>query len=106
MMVSLTVEEAKPRMLHNGRSTRMICEPWSTLSLPKSQSGATTPLGCDTGTREVRVPDQAFARGPISDALAARLKAENVVLRHQVFILSRKSQTGVRLRNLDRLVLF
>jgi hypothetical protein len=30
----------------------------------------TTPLGCDTGTRDVQVPDQASARGPISDALA------------------------------------
>src|SRR5262249_2077482 len=35
----------------------------------------------------------------------ARLKAEILVLRQQVLILSRKSPTGVRLRNLDRLVL-
>jgi len=35
----------------------------------------------------------------------ARLKAENLVLRQQVLIMSRKSPTGVRLRNLDRLVL-
>ena len=35
----------------------------------------------------------------------ARLEAENVVLRRQVLILSRKSPTRVRLRNLDRLIL-
>ena len=35
----------------------------------------------------------------------ARLKAENLVLRQQGLILSRKSPTGVRLRNLARLVL-
>ena len=35
----------------------------------------------------------------------ARLTAENLVLRQQGLILSRKSPTGVRLRNLDRLVL-
>jgi len=40
------------------------------LSLPKAQSGVTTPRGCDTGTRDVRVPDQASSGGPISDALA------------------------------------
>ena len=33
----------------------------------------------------------------------ARLRAENLVLRRQVLILSRRSPTGVRLRNLDRL---
>ena len=35
----------------------------------------------------------------------ARLEAENLVLRQQVLILSRKSPTEVWLRNLDRLVL-
>ena len=35
----------------------------------------------------------------------ARIKAQNVVLRQQVLILSRKSPTGVRLKNLDQLVL-
>jgi len=33
----------------------------------------------------------------------ARLKAENLMLHQQVLILSRRSPTGVRLRNLDRL---
>ena len=35
----------------------------------------------------------------------ARLEAENLVLRRQVLILSRKSPSRMRLRNLDRLVL-
>jgi hypothetical protein len=35
----------------------------------------------------------------------ARLEAENLVLRQQVLILSRKSPSRVRLGNLDRLVL-
>jgi hypothetical protein len=35
----------------------------------------------------------------------ARLEAENLVLRQQVIILSRKSQSRVRLRNIDRLIL-
>ncbi len=34
----------------------------------------------------------------------ARLQAENLVLRQQVVVLSRKSGSRVRLRNLDRLV--
>jgi hypothetical protein len=34
----------------------------------------------------------------------ARLEAENLVLRRQVLILSRKSPSPVRLGNLDRLV--
>ena len=33
----------------------------------------------------------------------ARLKAEDLMLHQQVLILSRRSPTGVRLRNLDRL---
>jgi hypothetical protein len=35
----------------------------------------------------------------------ARLEAENLVLRRQVLILSRKSPSRARLRNLDRLIL-
>ena len=35
----------------------------------------------------------------------ARLRAENLILRQQVLILSRKRQARVRLRNLDRLIL-
>jgi hypothetical protein len=35
----------------------------------------------------------------------ARLQAENLALRQQVLILSRKNRSRVRLRNLDRLVL-
>lgn len=35
----------------------------------------------------------------------ARLEAENIVLRQQVIILSRKSSLRVRLRNIDRLIL-
>ena len=35
----------------------------------------------------------------------ARLEAENLVLRQQVIILSRKSRSRVRLRNIDRLIL-
>jgi hypothetical protein len=34
----------------------------------------------------------------------ARLEAENIVLRHQVIILSRKARSRVRLRNIDRLI--
>jgi hypothetical protein len=34
----------------------------------------------------------------------ARLEAENLVLRQQVIVLSRKSQSRVRLRNFDRLI--
>ena len=34
----------------------------------------------------------------------ARLEAENIVLRRQVIVLSCKSQSRVRLRNLDRLI--
>jgi transposase InsO family protein len=35
----------------------------------------------------------------------ARLEAENIVLRQQVIILSRKARSRVRLRNIDRLIL-
>jgi hypothetical protein len=34
----------------------------------------------------------------------ARLEAENLVLRQQVIVLSRKCQPRVQLRNIDRLV--
>ena len=34
----------------------------------------------------------------------ARLEAENVVLRRQVIVLSRKSRSRVRLRNIERLI--
>ena len=34
----------------------------------------------------------------------ARLEAENVVLRQQVIVLSRKARPRVRLRNIDRLI--
>jgi hypothetical protein len=34
----------------------------------------------------------------------AKLEAENVVLRQQVIVLSRKSRPWVRLRNIDRLI--
>ena len=34
----------------------------------------------------------------------ASLEAENLVLRQQVIILSRKSRSRVRLRNIDRLI--
>ena len=34
----------------------------------------------------------------------ARLEAENIVLRQQVIVLSRKTRSRVRLRNVDRLV--
>src|SRR6202047_85565 len=34
----------------------------------------------------------------------ARLEAENLVLRQQVIVLSRKSPSRVRLRNIDRLI--
>jgi len=34
----------------------------------------------------------------------ARLEAENLVLRQQVIVLSRKSRSRVRLRNIDRLI--
>jgi len=34
----------------------------------------------------------------------ARLEAENIVLRQQVIVLSRKSPSRVRLRNIDRLI--
>jgi hypothetical protein len=34
----------------------------------------------------------------------ARLEAENLVLRQQVIVSSRKSQSRVRLRNFDRLI--
>ncbi len=34
----------------------------------------------------------------------ARLAAENVALRQQVIVLSRKSRSRVRLRNIDRLI--
>ena len=34
----------------------------------------------------------------------ARLEAENLVLRQQVIVLSRKSLSRVRLRNIDRLI--
>src|ERR1700736_3745159 len=36
--------------------------------------------------------------------LRARLEAENLVLRQQVIVLSRKSPSRVRLRNIDRLI--
>ena len=35
----------------------------------------------------------------------ARLKAENIVLRQQVIVLSRKARSRLRLRNIDRLIL-
>jgi transposase InsO family protein len=35
----------------------------------------------------------------------ARLEAENIVLRQQVIVLSRKARTRLRLRNIDRLIL-
>jgi hypothetical protein len=35
----------------------------------------------------------------------ARLEAENLVLRQQLIVLSRRSPSRVRLRNIDRLVL-
>jgi len=35
----------------------------------------------------------------------ARLRAENLILRQQVLILTRKSRPRARLRNLDRLIL-
>jgi hypothetical protein len=34
----------------------------------------------------------------------ARLEAENIVLRQQVIVLSRKTHSHVRLRNIDRLI--
>ena len=34
----------------------------------------------------------------------ARLEAENIVLRQQVIVLSRKARSPVRLRNIDRLI--
>jgi hypothetical protein len=34
----------------------------------------------------------------------ASLEAENLVLRQQVIVLSRKSRSRVRLRNIDRLI--
>ena len=34
----------------------------------------------------------------------ASLEAENLVLRRQVIVLSRKSRSRVRLRNIDRLI--
>ena len=34
----------------------------------------------------------------------ASLEAENLVLRHQVIVLRRKSHSRVRLRNIDRLI--
>jgi len=35
----------------------------------------------------------------------ARLEAENIVLRQQVIVLSRKARSRLRLRNIDRLIL-
>jgi len=34
----------------------------------------------------------------------ARLEAENIILRQQVIVLSRKAPSRVRLRNIDRLI--
>jgi hypothetical protein len=34
----------------------------------------------------------------------ARLEAENIVLRQQVIVLSRKARSRARLRNIDRLI--
>jgi hypothetical protein len=34
----------------------------------------------------------------------ARLEAENIVLRRQMIVLSRKARSRVRLRNIDRLI--
>ncbi len=60
--------------------------------------------GCDTGTHDARVPDEGlpFVRRLRSQA---RLRAENLILRQQVLILSRKRPARVRLCNLDRLIL-
>ena len=60
---------------------------------------------CASGRREVRVPDQASAPGTGARSKSrARLEAENLVLRQQLIILSRKSPSRVSLRNIDRLI--
>jgi hypothetical protein len=78
--------------------------PNGALSLPKTSSGGTACASCASGRRDVRVPDQAPARRTIPTEVTARLEAENLVLRQQVIVLSRKSQSRVLLRNLDRLI--
>ena len=74
------------------------------LSLPKTSSGMTKCDSCARGRRDVRVPDQAPARCTIPTKSRASLEAENLVLRQQVIVLSRKSRSRVRLRNIDRLI--
>ena len=60
--------------------------------------------GCDSGTPMVEflIKLLLVARSRLKSR--ARLEAENLVLRQQVIVLSRKSRSRVWLRNLDRLI--
>jgi hypothetical protein len=59
---------------------------------------------CDTQTPDGRVPNQAVAPRAHRLKTRTRLEAENIVLRQQVIVLSRKARSRARLWNIDRLI--
>ena len=60
---------------------------------------------CDSRTPDGRVLIKLLLVARSKLKSRARLEAENIVLRQQVIVLSRKAQTRLRLRNIDRLIL-
>ena len=79
--------------------------PATYLSLPKTSFRVTARASCAGGRRDVG----AFLTKLLLVARTrlksrAKLEAENIVLRQQVIVLSRKISSRVRLRNIDRLI--
>ena len=60
--------------------------------------------GCDTGKLMVEFLIKLLLVARSGLRSRAILEAENVVLRQQMIVLSRKSPSRVRLRNIDRLI--
>lgn len=74
------------------------------LSVPKTSSGLTECDSCASrgATFAFLTKILLVVRSRLKSR--ARLEAENIVLRQQVIVLSRKSPSRVRLRNFDRLI--
>ena len=74
------------------------------LSLPKTSSGVTESDSYTSGGAMFAFLTKLLLIARSRLKSRARLEAENLVLRQQVIVLSRKSPSRVRLRNIDRLI--
>jgi len=61
-------------------------------------------LGCDTETPMIECLTKLLLVARSRLKSRARLEAENLILRQQVIVLSRRSPSRVWLRNIDRLI--